>query len=94
MKEVTFTDDEGLLHQSAIRDEDPVELAHEGILQDPPNIVERLDWDAIKRDLHNQLVMRKLFTYNDLVRQKNGLTGAILAAVRKPVINLFKERRG
>jgi hypothetical protein len=94
MKKVTFTDDKGLLHQSVIRGEDPDELAHEGILQDPPNIVERLDWDAIKRDLHNQLVMRKLLTYDDLVRQKNGLTGAILAAVRKPVINLFKERRG
>ena len=93
MKEITFTDDDGLLHKSAIRDEDPDELAHEGILQDPPN-VERLDWDEIKRELHNQLVMRKLFTYDDLVRQQNGVTGAILAAMRKPVINLFKERRG
>jgi hypothetical protein len=92
MRKVEWIDKEGYMRVSSVRDEDPDELAHEGISLDPPS-VERLDWDAIKRDLHNQLVMRKLFTYDDLVRKQNGVTGAVLAAVRKPVITLFKERR-
>lgn len=92
MREVYWTDDEGYKHRSLVRDDVPDELAHEEILQDPPNI-ERLDWDAIKQTLHNQMVDRRLFTYDDVVRQQNGVAGVVLAALRIPVINLFKERR-
>lgn len=92
MRTVEWTDKEGYMHVSSVRDEEPDELAHEGISLDPPS-VERLDWKAIKRDLHNQLVMKKLFTYDDLVRQQNGITSAVLAVLRKPVASLYKERR-
>ena len=92
MRKVEWTDERGYMHISSVRDDDPDNKAHEGISLDPPS-VERLDWEAIKRDRHNQLVMKKLLTYEDLVRQQNGVTGAILAVLRKPVITLFKERR-
>lgn len=92
MRVVYWTDDDEYKHRSYVRDNVPDELAHEETLQDPPN-VERLDWDEIKRVLHNQLVDRELFTYDDLVRQQDGVTGAILAALKTRLINLFKERR-
>lgn len=92
MREIHWADDDGYKHRSFVRDDVPDELAHEETLQDPPDI-RRLDWEEVMRTLHNQLVDRELFTYNDLVRQQDGVTGAILAALKKPVINLFKERR-
>lgn len=92
MRTVIWTDDDGYKHKSLVRDDVPDELAHEEMLQDPPD-VKRLDIEEALRVLHNQLVDRELYTYDDLVRQQNGVTGAILAAFKNPVINLFKERR-
>ena len=92
MRTVEWIDERGYMHISSVKPEDPDELAHEGISLDPPS-VERLDWEAIKRDLHNQLVMKKLFTYKDLVQQQNGIPSAVLAVLHKPVASLYKERR-
>ena len=92
MRYVFWTDDDGYKHRSLVRDDVPDDLVHEEMLQDPPDI-KRLDWEEVMRTLHNQLVDRGLFTYDDLVRQQNGITGAIHAALKNSVINLFKERR-
>jgi len=92
MRMVIWEDASGYKHRSAVRDWDSDELAMHGISQDPPT-VDDLDWEAIKRDLHNSLVLRGLFDYNDLVREQNGVTGAILSALRGRVIGLYKRRR-
>ena len=92
MRMVIWEDDSGYKHRSAVRDFDSDELAMYGILQDPP-MIEDLDWDTIKRDLHNSLVTRGLFDYNDLVRTQNGVTGAIMSALRSRLIGLYKQRR-
>lgn len=92
MRIVIWTDVDGYKHRSAIRDFDPDELAEHGISQDPPTIHD-LDWEAIKRDLHNSLITRGLYDYNDVVRTQNGVTGAIISAMRGRLVTLYKRRR-
>lgn len=90
MKTITYRDSQGKLHRSMVRniDDDP----HIGIPQDPPD-VSNLDWAGIANDLHNELTARGLATYADLSRNQQDLSGAILAAVKTRVINLFKESK-
>lgn len=92
MRAVLWEDEDGYKHRSLVRDDDPDSIAPEGILQDPPN-VQALDWDAIIKNLHNQLVDRDIFDYQGLINAQNGVTGAILGALKPPVIALYKSRR-
>lgn len=92
MRAVLWKDEKGYKHRSLVRDEDPDSAAPEGILQDPPNI-QALDWEEIKRNLHNQFVDRGIFDYHGLISAQNGVTGAILAVLKSPVIALYKHRR-
>jgi hypothetical protein len=92
MRKVTWTDKNGYKHRSLVRDGDPDDMAPNGLLQDPPNL-EALDWEAVKRDLHNALLAAGLFTWRD-VQEKgrhDGLRGAILSAVKKKLIALYRE---
>ena len=90
MRVVTWTDRNGYKHRSLVRDTDPDEAAPQGVLQDPPNLDE-LDWEAVKRDLHNGLVDAGLYSWRDVQRIQVGLRGAILSAVRKKLIYLYRE---
>jgi hypothetical protein len=89
MKKVTWTDRDGYKHCSLVRDEDPGDYPERGILQDPPNL-DSLDWEGVKRDLHNALVDRGLYTWMD-VQRREGLRGAILSAMKKRLISLYRE---
>jgi hypothetical protein len=72
-----------------VRDGDPDEMAPQGILQDPPNLDE-LDWEAIKTDLHNALLDAGLISWRD-VQEKRGMRGAILSALKRPMVYLYRE---
>lgn len=63
----------------------------QGFLADPPDVIHKIDWDAVAKDLHNELVRRDLFTYQDVIRGQNLLSSAILSALRKRVKQLFRE---
>ena len=60
MKLVSWTDGKGWEHRAAVRDDDDRQVAidGQGLPMDPPDI-ELLDWEAVKRDLHNQLLRRR-----------------------------------
>jgi hypothetical protein len=89
MRTTTWTDKHGYKHRSLVRDDDPDEMGPQGVLQDPPNLNE-LDWEGIKLDLHNALVERGLYSWRD-VQEKRGLRGAILSAVKRRLILLYRE---
>ena len=89
MRLVQWTDKHGYKHRSLVRDDDPDEMASQGILQDPPNLDE-LDWEAIKRDIHNRLVDAGLISWRD-VQEKRGLRGAILSSMKRELILLYRE---
>ena len=91
MKTVTFKDENGKLRRALLKDSDSPDLAAKGvgIPQDPPD-VELIDWNAVKVDLHNELVNRGLLTFQDVQRQPGDLTGAVRAALGRKVIQLYK----
>jgi len=92
MKTVEWTDDDGYKHKSVVRDNDDPHVALEGMgmSQDPPDVT-RIDWERVKRDLHNQLVVRGLVASSDVEAQQNGVTGAVLAALRPQVLDLYRR---
>jgi hypothetical protein len=81
MKTVTWQDTKGWLHKSLIRDTDPDTAAPQGIPQDPPDI-NKLDWEAIKRDLHNELVNRQLLTQADLQGELGSVSLILVSHLR------------
>lgn len=89
MKLVEWTDERGYKHLSLLRDNDPDEMAPAGISRDPPDI-EQLDWNEIKKKLHNLLVELRLSDWRDAQRGKAGIQSAILGAVRRPLSELYK----
>jgi hypothetical protein len=79
------------VRQALVRDGDPDETAPErGIPNDPPDL-DRLDWDTLKRELHNELVKRGLYDFEDVQRQQNGVSLAIRRVITKRVLALYKE---
>jgi len=92
MKTVTWTDNKGYRHEASIRDTDDATIAQKGkgLSLDPPD-VSRIDWEAVKRDLHNDLLARGLTAHSDVEKQQNGVTGAVLAALRPKVLALYRR---
>jgi len=90
LKKVIWEDASGKKHIALIRDTDPDSVAKSGrgLSLDPPDVRD-INWDDVKRDLHNQLVVRGLSTKDDVIAQQNGVTGAILAALKRRVLDLY-----
>lgn len=91
MKSIEWTDNNGYKHVSLVRDGDSNEDIHMGIPNDPPN-VDQLDWEIIKRDLHNELHGLKLYTWNDVQRSQQGIISAILSAIKPKLIQLYRTK--
>ena len=89
MNIVTWTDKKGVMHRSIMTGE--TKNPSEGFLSDPPDVIHSINWDEVAIELHNALVRRNLFTYNDVVRGQNELSNAILSSLRKKVKQLFRE---
>ena len=90
MRRVEWTDRYGYMRAALLRDDDPDEIKEAGVHIGPPNL-DRLDWDEVKRDLHNELFKRGLFTWHDVQAAQDGVKIAILAVLRKRVVNLYRQ---
>ena len=86
-----WTDEKGVMHRSALTKESLEPW--EGFLVDPPDVIHKIDWDGVAKDLHNQLVQRGLFERHDVLQGQNQLTSAILSALRKRVKRLYREEK-
>ena len=91
MRLVQWTDSEGYVRQSFIKDDDPDDMAEKGIRHEPPEL-DRIDWEAVQRDLHNDLVNRGLISWADVQAQQNTLEPAILAVLKRRLIALYREK--
>ena len=74
-----------------VKNEDSDDMAEQGIPLNPPDL-DLLEWEEVKKDLHNTLVNRGLFTWMDVQRAQKGVTAAILAAMRKRMMMLYRNR--
>jgi hypothetical protein len=90
MKKVYYTDNNGYLHCSLLRDNDDETKAKFGIPLEPPPIDSILE-DA-KRELHNDLVRNNLFTWEDVQASQNGVTNAVTRCVTHPLKDAFRQK--
>lgn len=90
MRPIEWTDADGYMRHRLVKDTDPDSLRDKGIPLEPPDI-NQLDWSAVRRNLHNQLMARGITTYKDIQRAQNGITAAVRAALAQPLIQLFRE---
>jgi len=104
MKYHTWLDADGYRRRVLARDADSDSAAERiGIPADPPDLagLDGLTDDA-RRDLHNALAGRGLYTWQDVVRLGNGITSTVAAvavrykldrdALKREVVRLYKGR--
>ncbi len=89
MRKVVYTDRAGYFRAAWIRDDDPDEMAEMGIPIDPPDL-ETLDWEGIKRDIHNALVHAELFTWQDVLRQQNSVGSLVARVIKRHIVRLYR----
>ena len=89
MKKVSWIDSSGFKHTSLLRDNDPDSNAANGVLVGPPD-TRRLDWDTVAKELNNALFDNGILTSADLGEKNSQFTGAILSAVRRRLIELYR----
>ena len=92
MKLVQWKDSKGYFHLSLLRRDDSNSDAPQGLPQDPPDL-STIDWKAVARDLHNELVVRRLVTLDDVTRSQSGLTAAILASLKQRMVALYRNAK-
>jgi len=61
-----------------------------GVPADPPDI-ESMDWDAIKREMHNTLVDNGLTNWLDVQQSQVGFQSA-LSVVKRYLIRLYRDQ--
>lgn len=90
MRKVTWEDSRGYKHNSWVRDIDPDNLAQLGIPCDPPDL-DQIDWEGVKRDLHNFLLERGLTNWQELNASQGNLRSVIQDALFRRLIALFRQ---
>jgi hypothetical protein len=90
MREVIYTDKDGYRHRVFVRDTDSDNSAEFGIPSDPPDVND-IDWDYMKREIHNALVDAGLFTWNDINQSSVGLS-IICSVIKKQMSGLYHEK--
>jgi hypothetical protein len=89
MKAIIYTDSNGYLRRSLIRDDDPDTMAECGIPAGPPDI-RQLDIDAILQSINNFLVQNNLFDWDDVQRSPGGVAPA-LNILKRAMIALYRD---
>lgn len=90
MRYVVIVDAMGYKRRYLVRDEDGDEdAARIGIQAGPPDMRD-LDFEAIRREIHNSLVEQGLNSWNDINNSPVGLS-LICAVIKRHVAGLFKE---
>jgi len=89
MREVAWTDRYGYKRVSLIRDDMTDDMAEQGIPLQPPN-VDRINWEEVKRDLHNALIDQRMFGWQDVQRAQNALTGILVAVLKRQLVLLYR----
>jgi len=86
VKILTYTDEDNYIRKSLVRDNDT--SPEFGIPQDIPDLNE-LDWNEIKRELHNELTKAGIKTWKD-IQQTGNLMSVVNKVIKRRLINLYK----
>lgn len=91
MKRVVWMSTDGYKHCAVIPDNEPVYNYSMGIPCDPPDI-NQINWEAVKRELHNLLVERELIVMADVNRKPENLKSAANAVLYKRLVALYTNQ--
>lgn len=87
MKILTWKDEHGYKYRSLVRNgDDNPEI---GLPDNIPDL-DQIDWEQVKKELHNRLTENELITWKDVQLSQNGVTSAILSVLKRRIINLYK----
>ena len=86
MKTYIYVDEHGYNHRALAQSQ---ELVKQGISQDPPDI-NLLDWESIKRDLHNELLKRRVINYSDIQAGQHILSSIVKTVIVKRLVKLYR----
>ena len=89
MKPVIYTDKNGYIRRSLVRDNDDESDGDIGIPCGPPDI-RQLDWERMLKDMHNSLASAGLFTWKDVQESRVGITAAT-SILKRELIQLYRE---
>ena len=89
MKPVIYTDKNGYIRRSLVRDNDDESDGDIGIPCGPPDI-RQLDWESILKEMHNSLASAGLFTWKDAQESRVGVTAAT-SILKREIIQLYRE---
>ncbi len=91
MKLVIIEDNKGYFHRMFITPDMDERDAHMGLIDDPPNLDE-LDWEQIKKELHNLLVKRAIISIDSSEELKN-LSNTIVSVVQPKIVALLRQKK-
>ena len=89
MRLVQWTDKEGLNHLSWVQDNQSDRDAPKGLPADPPTLF--LDWELIRKELHNELVDRKLIDWAAVQTQENAITTSVIKVIKRKLLLLYRQ---
>lgn len=89
MKPVVYTDRHGFRRRVLIRDQDdPDEMAEYGVPAGPPDLNE-IDWDELKRGVHNALTDMGAIDWISL--QKSQALNTVASIVKRYIADLYRR---
>ncbi len=87
MKILVWEDEHGYKYRSLVRNgDDSPEI---GLPDNIPDL-DQIDWEQVKKELHNRLTENELITWKDVQLSQNGVTSAILSVLKRRIISLYK----
>lgn len=90
MRYVITVDSKGYKRRMMVRDHDGDEKAAQGIPAGPPDL-NRLDWEAIKKEINNTLADQGIFTWNDVNNSQGVGLSLVSTIIKRHVAGLMKE---
>ena len=90
MKKVRYKDENGVSRVVLLPDDIPDTQAYKGIPMQTPDVA-GMNWEEIGLEIHNLLVERGLTDLDELSRNQQELSNAIVISIRPKVIDLFRE---
>jgi hypothetical protein len=89
MKRITFVDDDGYERAVLLPYGAPNEAVEFGVPSEPPNL-DRVDWDGVKRDLHNALMAENILTWEDVQAGQNRVSAICRRVFARRVLELYR----
>lgn len=87
MRLIETIDENGWKHKTYVKDNDPDTA--KGINADPPDI-NQIDWEGVKRDLHNSLIEQDINGLS-IRSSQSGLNSIIISVLKRRLVALYRS---